>query len=187
MIFLPVAKFSCAGATPVTRCWFYLQQSSGVQTYGFFRLRSDFGSKHMETSESVLVSKLLFIVLSSKCAWSPVMAWCRRKWSQVNWKVAYVSMFRFWYVAATLFTLLVLLQSSTQFLGLALIFGPQHLKSFGKLKQTYQPIAISCFIFPFSSWYSHSRWYVLVAGLWKSELRRFVDWLYVWSPLVETW
>jgi len=54
-------------------------------------------------------------------------------------------------VAAALFMWLALLPSSTQFLGLALIFGPQHLKSFWKLKQTYQPIAISSFTFPFSS------------------------------------
>lgn len=90
--------WSCCGS-PVTRCWFYLQQSFGVQTYGFFHLRSDFGFKHMETSESVLVSKLLFIVLSSISAWSPMITWCSRKLlpcsfkqSQVNWKGVYVSM-----------------------------------------------------------------------------------------------
>ena len=106
----------------------------------------------METSESVLVSKLLFILPSSKSAWSPVMAWCRRKWSQVNWKGANVSMFRFWYVAATLFTLLALLPSSTQFLGLALIFGPQHLTSFWPpIKQLTSVVAS----FPFARWDVH--------------------------------
>lgn len=164
-------------------------------SYGFFDLMSDFGSKHMETSESVLVSKLHFVCIAwiHKCLKpcdgmmhkeiASILIYITGRRSTERLRMYQCSGFGTWQLHSSCG--LLFFHHLLSFLAWLWFLVLNISKVSGSWNKPINqlPLVVSPFLSPadihiLADMYS-------LPGIWKSKLRRFVDGSYVWSPLVE--